>query len=1637
MKADTGNGTTRLALVLTLLFASIIRTATAQAPDPLEDVGIRPLTVRLPIENGFINAANGDVHLEFPLGSFPQRGGVFTVKLVYDSAIWSQMNCCLWWPPGNAGWRLITSADWGRATYVQRIASTCTKDGVIEWEYDGPFTWTDGEGSAHVFQINTAIGYFTQCGDFRYKTQTGGNAVAVDASGYHMYVSGIYNDETVYTPDGTQVFAPPYLPKRNPIDANGNYYSLDSNSQMTDTLGRKPFISTKTSPTVITYTLLNSQGGTSSYTATFGTTAVSTNFAASGSSYTEYAGNLTTLQSLTLPDGTSYTFGYDTGTTPGHYGQLTSMTLPTGGKIYYSYANFADSEGITPGIHMTRGISTRATPDGMWTYTPRVIVQCTGSSAFNCQQQLTVLKPTGDNEVYLILLNAGAWPLDGQFYNGAISSANLLATMTQSFDTNQACPGNLRQTWAGNCYVSKLSDSVVLPLPGGTSITRTTNYGWDNINHNGNLLTRSEWNFYTGSLPATADRTTTIAYLNGSAYLSKSITNKPASVTVTDTSGAIVSQTINCYDFAGGCGGTSFATVSGVAQHDDTNYGATNTVRGDVTQVQRLISGTSNYLTTSMTYDTTGQVVTSNDSNNNQISYGYADSFFNDTGDTSSPTSYTPLSPTNAYLTSVTKASLTSSFGYYWGTGQRAKVTDANSQIKYLHFYDPLNRPTSTKLPDGGWIYAVYPSGSETQFDTYEGLTTAVLTTSCPSTSPNCRHVRTVLDGLGRVMNIVLVSEPDGQTTVDTAFDSNGRVQKRSNPYRSTSDATYGWETPSYDGLDRIIQRSRPDGSKATTFYGAAVSSGGGTSTQLCAPSTYGLGYPVLDVDEAGKKGQIWQDGFGRIVEADEPNSTGALTVGTCYTYDLNNNLTGVAQGTRTRSFQYDMVSHLTQATNPESGTITYTYDADGNVVTKTAPKPNQSSTATVVTTYSYDAENRVIKKSYNDGTTATVRYGYDGVALTGCATAPPALTDNNPKGYRTAMCDGSGATSWSHDAMGRVLKQQRNIGGINKPVSYQYNLDGSVSKLTYPGTGKVITYTPGAAGRPLAAKDVGGGINYVLNAHYAPFGGLTSMTQGTTPITVSNSYNKRLQPITLSASTPSATLFSLGYDFHLGAGDDGNIFQIVNNRDNPSRPVGTVTFIYDVLNRIATAQTGGTDCTVMQNGLTKNWGNSYQIDRWGNVTGKTVTKCSAENLTAASNNKNQINGYCYDAAGNLLGPTACPNTTYSYDAENRLTGTAGWTYTYDGDGKRVKKTNGSAGTLYFNGTGSDPVAENSLSGGNLEEYIFFNGKRVARRDVTGSVVHYYFSDHLGSTSVVANATGAAIEDESDYYPFGGERAITTADPNNYKFIGKERDAESGLDNFEARSYASDMGRFITADDGSDVDPRDPQSWNLYAYVRNNPIRNIDPTGRACVQTTDEERALGKWHDDNSDGQTCAQVDEAQKNAQADVTVTAKPDPIFVAADFNPFNDQPPLAFQGFVNLVLNGDVRRGLPQLAVGLLPSALGSFAAVRFAGPAVAPGLEAAANARLASEGLSATTAFNTGKGVLNGETTGMTQHALNQALVRGVTNSEITEALTHVPKGTGGSVLRFIGQGAEVRVNQVTGKIVTLIRFSGPQ
>jgi len=296
------------------------------------------------------------------------------------------------------------------------------------------------------------------------------------------------------------------------------------------------------------------------------------------------------------------------------------------------------------------------------------------------------------------------------------------------------------------------------------------------------------------------------------------------------------------------------------------------------------------------------------------------------------------------------------------------------------------------------------------------------------------------LDGLGRAITQQLVSDPEGATKVDTVYDTRGLVKTASHAHRSTSSTTDGLETPAYDALGRTISVTHPDTTASHIYYGPTVTAAGGIATQQCASGTYGLGYPTLFVDESSRKRQTWTDGYGRTIEGDEPDGTGALTSYVCYSYDPLGNLLQVVHSltpTQTRTYAYDALSRVTSITIPERANssggncmITFSYDSNSNVQTRTAPAPNQNTNCTtgaVTTTYFYDALNRLTKKTYSDGA-STVLYFYDGTTtFTGCptSTTPPSLTDNNAKGRETAMCDSSGATSWAHDAAGNILTEK------------------------------------------------------------------------------------------------------------------------------------------------------------------------------------------------------------------------------------------------------------------------------------------------------------------------------------------------------------------------------------------------------------------------------------------------------------------------------------------------------------------------------------------------------------------------------------------------------------------------------------
>ena len=180
-------------------------------------------------------------------------------------------------------------------------------------------------------------------------------------------------------------------------------------------------------------------------------------------------------------------------------------------------------------------------------------------------------------------------------------------------------------------------------------------------------------------------------------------------------------------------------------------------------------------------------------------------------------------------------------------------------------------------------------------------------------------------------------------------------------------------------------------------------------------------------------------------------------------------------------------------------------------------------------------------------------------------------------------------------------------------------------------------------------------------------------------------------------------------------------------------------------------------------------------------------------------------------------------------------------TYTCNGDGNRLEKlSNGTMTKAYWYGAGTEILDEMTGDGTFSNEYVFFGGKRIAMRNVLSGVIYYYSEDMLGSSRTIVQAGQTSPCYDADFYPFGGERTITNTCSQNYKFEGKERDTESGNDDFGARYYSSRLGRWLSADWSSVPAPvpyanlTNPQTLNLYAMVSDNPETFADLDGH-CI----------------------------------------------------------------------------------------------------------------------------------------------------------------------------------------------------------
>ena len=801
---------------------------------------------------------------------------------------------------------------------------------------------------------------------------------------------------------------------------------------------------------------------------------------------------------------------------------------------------------------------------------------------------------------------------------------------------------------------------------------------------------------------------------------------------------------------------------------------------------------------------------------------------------------------------------------YDLNTGLPLSVTDPNGAVTSMEYEDPLLRPTKVTTGYGTALAAE----TVTEYGAGTSASTRWVRVRTQIDETRWKEAVSWFDALGRGIRSQNIDPESGDVFSLTCYDNMGRVAKATNPFRgyTTQDCTttsgLEWTTNTYDAAGRPWKVTTPDGAFVETLYSLSTSGE--------------IGTVVTVKDQALKERRSITNAIGQLKRVDEPSGTlglGAITAPyqpTSYAYDLLNNLTTVTQigdttaecggassCTQSRTFTYDALSRLKSAVNPESGTINYTYDANNNLATKTDARG-------ITTNYTYDRLNRVTERSYampsptpspsQYQNSPTVNYYYDNIT--------------NGKGKLKKVTSSVSTTEYtSFDILGRVTASKQTTdgveyGGSGSPatMTYTYNLGGAMVEQQYP-SGRVVKNTLDATGDlsiVQSKKNADSGYwHYADSPTYNAAGALTSLQLGNGRWE-STVFNSRLQPTQIALGTVQNSCDNLKLNFDYGStANNGNVqSQTITVPTVGSNPGFTAvqTYTYDSLNRLKAADEkpyGWTTCT---SDPTKCWTQTFTFDRYGNrrfdeANTSMPASFSNQALTnptiSTSNNRLTSTGWTYDASGNTTGDPQ--SRTFIYDGENKQVDVKNSSsvtigqYSYDGDGRRVKK--------YVPGTGETTIFVYDAAGKQIAEYSTI----VA--DSSSAKVSYLTNDHLGSPRINTDVAGA-VTARHDYHPFGEEVTVGRTSHSEYtpdsvrkQFTGYERDGETDLDFAQARLLQNGHGRFVQADPYNIIFEKEkgrsqkekakifmrfvaqPQNWNRYVYVVNSPLNYVDPLG--------------------------------------------------------------------------------------------------------------------------------------------------------------------------------------------------------------
>lgn len=1450
--------------------ATVLLTCQIWAQDYVYATGSPNFGVNYPIPSGFVNVTNGNAHASIPLGTFNQRGNLPPIKisLEYDSRIWQITdNGGYSWQPVNvpnsmAGWRLTTGLEQGSVAYSQLPVSTqvsCAYDytiGVDSYTYTD-FSWTDGQGTKHVFDGSITESYQnfpppSQCYEATW-TNPGPGAgsanigYAIDSSGYFLHVDN-YTQMTVYDSSGNEVY---------PIhqDANGNTVSMDTNGTITDSMGRT-LLTTTNNGSSITYNVLKTGGGTKAYTVYTEPISINTSFQQSAVS--EYSGTLTGVQSVGLPDGSSYSFTYDSGTS-GNYGEMQSMTLPTGGVVSFGYENYLDSYN-----NVNRWIITEQQQGSGFAYfTPAVLTQCS-SGGVNCQEKMTLTRSSGDSKVYTLTLNDGAWDGQTDTYQGSTKLMTVLNNYDfQSYQCSNSAVCN------GAEYITASSSSVQLDDTG--QIAQTL-YCYSSAQM-GKVSSVKEFDY---GVPANAGSTCSSStpsretdytygyYLNGAALLTQTTQNyngMPFAQTVytydTNNHGNLISKA------TGGVSGGPQATTSytydsnGMKtsvvdpdQHPATTYTyacndgiLSNTTEPTVNNVAHVDSVTPDC--------NTGDPVVSYDQNANPTRYGYdsigrkASITYPDTG----ATSYNYPTANQVVESHLISAGVSATTTTNWDSfGRKASVTTAD------------------------------PAGDVTVTNTYDGDNRLQCTTNAQRTSSSSTDGTTCFsyDALDRP---TLITQPDGsQIQVSYVGNQATVVDENGNQKRYF-----------YDAFHNLTQVFEPNTSGALAWETDYVHDPAGHLTSIVQKG---------DGSSAARVRSFSYDDLGRLQQQTTPES-GTKN----YTYDLNGNLQTSTTGRGTISYQYDALNRMTlksgnglnyiywydtvSGTPPLSNTIgrlvaasndtnadeVFSYDTMGRVNWQASWTPTSPNNTSIITQATYDLAGDVASVTYPDGRVVTQTYD-EAQHLTDVQysswNGQPANTSyySNPtfaptgqttsaslgNGVQIAASYGSRQTvaSLSYATANQTLWSKQYVWAnnaknllqiddvLNPAASYNYTYD-TVNRLASANGGGQTLVSPAQSGT--GSLNISGSDRVTFVRFCPPSAGTYRpicteqkiydsgvVTLQVASLTVRTWYNENSTPSSIASDLVTAvnndsqspvSANASGSTISLTAKKSGSFTNYTLSATSASSGTTYFSGTSFPVTTSGTALAGGANSVSSGPGTLAE---TYTPDPWGNL--QQSGNFSFQQQYAANN---QIAGAGYDGAGDITSDYLGNN--YTYDIQGMLTSSNGAQYVYDALQQRVEKTGGSfpEETIYFDGR---PIALLSASGGGWTDLIWAGQSLIG--EVAGNQTAlpvYRLLDHEGSLALTTDGSGNVMG-SNDYTPYGQMLSSTTNDP--YVFTGLSADSEYGGDNAWYRNYSAEQSRWLRPDpyNGS-YDLMNPQSFNRYMYVNGNPLGYVDPSGLA------------------------------------------------------------------------------------------------------------------------------------------------------------------------------------------------------------